>query len=71
MKPGGTFTCFTYRKLRPGRYRAFQHTLERILSIQAFALNDIESWLKAANMELIDVSGPNLVLLFTARKVTS
>lgn len=69
LKPGGTFTCFTYRKSPPGRYRTFQHTLERILSIQAFALDDVKAWLKAANMELVDVSGPNLVLLFTAQKM--
>jgi SAM-dependent methyltransferase len=69
LRPGGTFTCFTYRKSPPGMYRDFQHTLERILSIRAFALQDIELWLKAAGMELFDVSGPNLVLLFTARKV--
>jgi SAM-dependent methyltransferase len=70
LKPGGTFTCFTYRRSPPGKYRTFQHTLERILSIRAFALEDIESWLKAANMEFVDVSGPNLVLLFTARKIS-
>lgn len=68
LKPGGTFTCFTYRKSPPGKYRMFQHTLERILSIRAFSVDDIRVWLKAANMELVDISGPNLVLLFTARK---
>jgi SAM-dependent methyltransferase len=67
---GGTFTCFTFRKSPPGKYRAFQATLERILSVRAFAIEDIESWLNAANMELVDVSGPNLALLFTARKIS-
>ena len=69
LKPGGTFTCFTFRKSPAGPYRMFQATLERILSVRAFAINDIQSWLAAAGMELIDVSGPNLALLFTARKL--
>lgn len=68
LSPGGTFTCFTFRKSPPGAYRAFQGTLERILSVRAFAVDDLRSWLDAANMELIDVSGPNLALLFTARR---
>jgi SAM-dependent methyltransferase len=70
LMSGGTFTCFTFRKSPPGKYRAFQATLERILSVRAFAIEDIESWLNAANMELVDVSGPNLALLFTARKIS-
>lgn len=70
LMPGGTFTCFTFRKSPAGAYRAFQATLERILSVRAFALADIERWLNAAGMELIDVSGPNLALLFTARKIS-
>ena len=68
LKPGGTFTCFTFRKSPPGAYRVFQGTLERILSVRAFDIKNIESWLNAAGMDLVDVSGPNLVLLFTARK---
>lgn len=68
LKPGGTFTCFTFRKSPPGGYRLFQGTLERILSVRAFDVQNIESWLNAAGMDLVDVSGPNLVLLFTARK---
>lgn len=68
LKPGGTFTCFTYRKSPPGAYRAFQATVEKIMGVRAFTLPDIETWLNAAGMELMDVSGPNLVLLFTARK---
>jgi SAM-dependent methyltransferase len=68
LMPGGTFTCFTFRKSPPGGYRAFQATVERVLSVRAFSVDDLRSWLKAANMDLIDVSGPNLTLLFTARK---
>lgn len=68
LMPGGTFTCFTFRKSPPGKYRLFQGTLERILSVKAFSIEDIKAWLDAANMDLVDVSGPNLVLLFTARK---
>jgi SAM-dependent methyltransferase len=71
LRPGGTFTCFTYRKSLPGNYRRFQHTLERILSIQAFDQKDIERWLAAGNMEPVDISGPNLVLLITARKLAA
>lgn len=69
LRPGGTFTCFTYRKSPPGAYRVFQATVERIMGVRAFLVSDIETWLHAAGMELIDVSGPNLVLLFTARKL--
>ena len=70
LMPGGTFTCFTFRRSPPGRYRMFQGTLERILSVRAFAMEDIEAWLRAAKMELVDVSGPKLVLLFTAQKIS-
>ena len=69
LMPGGTFTCFTFRRSPPGGYRVFQATLERILSVRAFAIAEIETWLRAAQMELVDVSGPNLALLFTARKL--
>jgi SAM-dependent methyltransferase len=69
LQPGGTFTCFTFRKSPAGMYRAFQASLERILSVRAFAIENIEKWLNAGNMELVDVSGPNLALLFTARKL--
>lgn len=68
LKPAGTFTCFTFRKSPPGIYRLLQATVERVMSVRAFRIEDIETWLRAANLELIDVSGPNLVLLFTARK---
>ena len=68
LKPGATFTCFTFRKSPPGGYRALQATVERIMSVRAFQIDDIESWLNAAGMALVDVSGPNLVLLFTAQK---
>ncbi len=69
LKPGGTFTCFTYRRSPPGAYRSFQATVERVMGVRAFTVPDIESWLKSAGMELMDVSGPNLVMLFSARKV--
>lgn len=69
LKRGGTFTCFTYRKSPKGAYRGFQATVERVMGVHSFVVTEVESWLNAAGMELLDVSGPNLVLLFTARKV--
>lgn len=69
LQPGGTFTCFTYRKSPPGAYRAFQGTVERVMGVHAFIMDEVQSWLAAAGMELVDVSGPNLTLLFTARKL--
>ena len=69
LKPGGTITCFTFRRSPSRRYRLLQGTVERVMSVRAFQMDDIERWLNAANMELTDVSGPNLALLFTARKL--
>ena len=68
LKPGGTFTCFTFRRSSSKTYRLLQGTVERVMTVRAFRMDDIEQWLNAANMELVDVSGPNLALLFTARK---
>jgi SAM-dependent methyltransferase len=70
LKPGGTFTCFTFRRSPSAVYRLLQGTVERVMSVRAFQMSDVERWLKAANMELMDVSGPNLTLLFTARKIS-
>ncbi|HEY4010762.1 MAG TPA: methyltransferase domain-containing protein [Acidobacteriaceae bacterium] len=69
LRPGGTFTCFTFRRSPSNTYRLLQGTVERVMTVRAFRLEDIELWLNAASMELIDVSGPNLALLFTARKL--
>jgi len=69
LKPGGTFTCFTFRRSPSSTYRLLQGTVERVMSVRAFRIEDIQQWLNAANMELVDVSGPNLALLFTARKL--
>lgn len=68
LKPGGTFTCFTFRRSESSTYRVLQGTVERVMTVRAFRIDDIEHWLNAAGMELVDVSGPNLALLFTARK---
>ena len=38
------------------------------MTVRAFDITQVEAWLADAGIELVDVSGPNLALLFTARK---
>ena len=66
LRPGGSFTCFTFRKSPDPVYRYFQET--HAPGLPVFEDADIRRWTNDAGMEITDISGPDLALLFTARR---
>jgi ubiquinone/menaquinone biosynthesis C-methylase UbiE len=68
LASGGSFTGFTYRKSSNPVYRYFQDQHCRAFSVNAFTEDEIRRWLDAAGMEVVDISGPNAILLFAARR---
>lgn len=69
LKEGGTFTVSTYRNAKRPLYRYFQKQHESAFGVMSFAEEDIRKWLADSQMELIDLSGPQCFLLFTARRL--
>lgn len=66
LRPGGTFTCFTFRRSPDPVYRYFQQAHAPDLPV--FEDQQILDWTRHAGMEIVDMSGPELALLFTARR---
>ncbi|WP_157601379.1 class I SAM-dependent methyltransferase [Stigmatella aurantiaca] len=71
LKPGGVFTCFTYRRAREPLYGYFQSTFARNGGVRPFDEEELRQWLTQAGLVVEDLGGPNLALLLTARKPTS
>jgi SAM-dependent methyltransferase len=68
LRPGGTFTCFTYRKAT-GPYRIIQRGWEmRMRGVHAIEGDRLRCWLRQAGLVLTDMQGPSLVLRFSAIK---
>jgi SAM-dependent methyltransferase len=68
LRPGGTFTCFTYRKAT-GPYRIIQQGWERVMrGVEAFSEEELRTWLQQANLTVLDLRGPRLILRFSAGK---
>jgi ubiquinone/menaquinone biosynthesis C-methylase UbiE len=67
LQPGGTFTGFTYRKAT-GLYEHFQSRVCAALTVRPFVEAELVRTLEAHGFEMIDVSGPALILLFAARR---
>ncbi|SET79015.1 methyltransferase domain-containing protein [Stigmatella erecta] len=68
LRPGGVFTCFTYRRTREPLYGYFQSTFARNGGVRPFDEEELRQWLTQAGLVVDDLGGPNLALLFTARK---
>ncbi len=68
LRPGGSFTAFTFRQADRPAYRYFQLRHEATFNVRSFPPADIATWLDAADMDLVDLTGPAGVLLFTARR---
>jgi SAM-dependent methyltransferase len=68
VAPGGTFTCFTYRRETTDLYRYFRDRFGGSASVHPFDERELVRKLEAAGFEVVDVSGPSLILLFTARR---
>jgi SAM-dependent methyltransferase len=69
LKEGGTFTVSTYRNAKRPLQRYFQKQHESAFDVTSFAEEDIRKWLADSQMELIDISGPQCFLFFTARRL--
>jgi ubiquinone/menaquinone biosynthesis C-methylase UbiE len=67
LRPGGLFTCFTFRRGH-GPYQLVQRAWEAIVKVRALDPDKLRQWLTAAELEIKDLQGPNLILLFTAEK---
>lgn len=66
LKPGGTFTFFTFRKSTSPAYRLLQGPWEKITRVQAFREEDLRAWLTKAGFQVTDFSGPKLIIQGTA-----
>lgn len=69
LRVGGTFTCLTYRRANTLFYGLLQRTFSWIVGVQAFREADLRAWVESAGMEVVDMSGPRLILLLTARRI--
>jgi len=67
LKPGGTWTCFTFRTAEDPVYRYFQAA--HAPGLPTFADDQISGWVTRHGMEVVDLSGPELALFVTARRV--
>ncbi|MDY7233222.1 class I SAM-dependent methyltransferase [Hyalangium rubrum] len=69
--PGGTFTVLTFRKAERPLYRHFQRQHEAAFNVRAFSVEEIQGWLEAAGLKLVDLHTPGTFLLFTASSSSS
>ena len=68
VRSGGTFTCLTFRRATDPHARYFQHQWEKSLFCHIYDDAELTQMLDDAGFEVVDMSGPSLVCLFTARK---
>lgn len=68
LRPGGTFTAFTFRQADRPTYRHFQRRHEQTFNVRAFRVDELVSWLVSAGLELTDLRSPAGTLLLTARR---
>jgi len=66
LRPGGTWTCFTFREAEDPIYRYFQGT--HAPGLPSFKDEEIRAWVSRHGMDVVDLSGPELALFFTARR---
>ena len=66
LRPGGTWTCFTFRESEDPIYRYFQAT--HAPGLPSFTDEQIRAWVSRHGMEVVDLSGPELALFVTARR---
>jgi SAM-dependent methyltransferase len=68
LRPGGTLTCFTYRR-SVGAYRLVQRAWEWLMKgVQAFDERRLLELLQDAGFSVLDLRGPRSILRFSARK---
>lgn len=68
LRPGGTFTFFTFRKSPSPAYRLLQRACEELNRVKAFQEDDLRAWLSQAGLRVTDLGGPNLIILGTAER---
>ncbi|WNV84561.1 methyltransferase domain-containing protein [Umezawaea sp. Da 62-37] len=72
LRPGGTFTLFTFIEADDPIYhhfvRAHRFPKTHQDGLVLFEHDDLERWLADAGLEVVDRSGPNLHYVITARK---
>jgi len=66
LRAGARFTGFTFRRAADPVYRYFQHTHAPDLPV--FDDRDIVEWAEEAGLQVVDVGGPELALLFTVQR---
>jgi SAM-dependent methyltransferase len=71
LKPGGTFTAFTFRQADRPTYRYFQLQHEKTFNVRSFRVDELVTWLTSAGLELTDLTSPAGTLLLTARRTAS
>ncbi|MEV4319975.1 class I SAM-dependent methyltransferase [Actinocrispum sp. NPDC049592] len=71
LKPGGTFTAFTFRQAERPTYRYFQSQHEKTFNVRSFRVDELTTWLTSAGLDLLDLTSLSGTLLFTARKKPS
>jgi ubiquinone/menaquinone biosynthesis C-methylase UbiE len=66
LRPGGTWTCFTFREAEDPIYRYFQAT--HAPGLPTFRDEEIRAWISRYGMDVVDLSGPEAALFVTARR---
>lgn len=66
LRPGGRFTCFTFRESAPP-YLYFQHRFP-VDPRRTFSIREIEAFVEEAGLTLIDMREPRSAVFFTAEK---
>jgi len=66
LRPGGTWTCFTFREAQDPIYRYFQTA--HAPGLPTFKDEEIRAWVSRHGMDVVDLSGPELALFVTARR---
>jgi len=66
LRPGGTWTCFTFREAEDPIYRYFQAT--HAPGLPTFKDEEIRAWVSRHGMNVVDLSGPESALFVTARR---
>ncbi|MBN6036969.1 class I SAM-dependent methyltransferase [Amycolatopsis sp. 195334CR] len=72
LRPGGTFTCMTFLFGQDPIYRHFQKSHffpSRPAGHLLFELEDIKAWLDRAGMRIVELSGPETFVFFTAERI--
>lgn len=67
LQPGGTFSCFTFEKAT-GPYGLLHSAVAKVGGSKFYPFEEMASMVEAADMSIIDRSGPGHILLYTARK---